>query len=138
MPRRLIGGVIQAAVPLTDPALPIERIRQAAIDIHIPLIEERRVGVECRFSGYRKCSTDLTSARRRIRFGTTSRNPCPGPPPRYFVDPRGNCLAVGSEDRTELVVAEMDLDVIEDVRRVWQFYRDRRPESYGPMSEQLP
>ncbi len=56
----------------------------------------------------------------------------------YFVDPRGNFLATGSEDRTELVVAEMDLDMIEEVRRVWQFYRDRRPDSYGAMAEQLP
>ena len=54
----------------------------------------------------------------------------------YFVDPRGNFLATGSEDKTELVVAEMDLDMIEEVRRVWQFYRDRRPDSYGPMAEQ--
>jgi N-carbamoylputrescine amidase len=51
----------------------------------------------------------------------------------YFVDPRGNFLAAGSEDKTELVVAEMDLDVIEDVRRTWQFFRDRRPETYGPL-----
>ena len=56
----------------------------------------------------------------------------------YFVDPRGNFLAVGSEDKTELVVAEMDLDMIEEVRRVWQFYRDRRPETYDAMVEQLP
>jgi N-carbamoylputrescine amidase len=56
----------------------------------------------------------------------------------YFVDPRGNFLAVGSEDRDELVVAEMDLDVIEEVRRVWQFFRDRRPESYDDMVRQLP
>jgi len=32
----------------------------------------------------------------------------------------------------------MDLDVTEEVRRVWQFYRDRRPETYGPLAEQLP
>jgi N-carbamoylputrescine amidase len=56
----------------------------------------------------------------------------------YFVDPRGQFLATGSEDKDELVVAEMDLDKIEEVRRVWQFYRDRRPDSYGPMAEQLP
>ena len=56
----------------------------------------------------------------------------------YFVDPRGNFLATGSEDDDELVVADMDLDVIEEVRRVWQFYRDRRPDSYGDMVEQLP
>jgi N-carbamoylputrescine amidase len=53
----------------------------------------------------------------------------------YFVDPRGNFLSVGSEDKDELVVAEMDLDMIEEVRRVWQFFRDRRPETYQPMAE---
>jgi N-carbamoylputrescine amidase len=56
----------------------------------------------------------------------------------YFVDPRGSFLAVGSEDKDELVVAEMNLDVIEEVRRTWQFYRDRRPESYDDMVKQLP
>ena len=56
----------------------------------------------------------------------------------YFVDPRGSFLAEGSEDQDELVVAEMDLDMIEEVRRTWQFYRDRRPETYGDLVEQLP
>ncbi|MDP3772746.1 MAG: nitrilase-related carbon-nitrogen hydrolase [Gemmatimonadales bacterium] len=56
----------------------------------------------------------------------------------YFVDPRGNFLAVGSEDKDELVVAEMNLDIIEEVRRTWQFYRDRRPDSYDDMVRQLP
>jgi beta-ureidopropionase len=56
----------------------------------------------------------------------------------YFVDPRGNFLATGSEDTDELVVAEMNLDLIEEVRRTWQFYRDRRPESYADMVRELP
>jgi N-carbamoylputrescine amidase len=56
----------------------------------------------------------------------------------YFVDPRGNFLATGSEDKDELVVAEMNLDLIEEVRRTWQFYRDRRPESYEDMVRELP
>ena len=56
----------------------------------------------------------------------------------YFVDPRGQFLAEGSEDQDELVTAEMDLDMIEEVRRVWQFYRDRRPETYQDMTELLP
>jgi N-carbamoylputrescine amidase len=51
----------------------------------------------------------------------------------YFVNPRGQIIACGSEDKDELVVAEMDLDVIEAVRRIWQFYRDRRPETYEGM-----
>jgi N-carbamoylputrescine amidase len=56
----------------------------------------------------------------------------------YFVDPRGNFLATASEDKTELITAELNLDMIEEVRRLWQFYRDRRPESYGPLAEQHP
>ncbi|KYF73972.1 acyltransferase [Sorangium cellulosum] len=56
----------------------------------------------------------------------------------YFCDPRGSFLATGSEDKDELVVAEMNLDMIEEVRRTWQFYRDRRPESYGELTKQLP
>ena len=53
----------------------------------------------------------------------------------YFVDPRGNFLATASEDKDELVVAELDLDVIEEVRRTWQFFRDRRPDTYGNLTE---
>src|SRR5262245_31695324 len=40
MPRTVIGGLIQAAAPITDPAAPIAKVRDAAIDAHIPFIEE--------------------------------------------------------------------------------------------------
>jgi beta-ureidopropionase len=53
----------------------------------------------------------------------------------YFCDPRGRFLASGSRDQTELVTAELDLDQIREVRNVWQFYRDRRPETYGGLVE---
>jgi len=56
----------------------------------------------------------------------------------YFVDPRGSFLATGSEDKDELVTADLNLDLIEEVRRVWQFYRDRRPETYADIVRQLP
>ena len=56
----------------------------------------------------------------------------------YVVDPRGQFLATGSRDADEVVVADCDLDVIEEVRRTWQFYRDRRPETYEEMSKLLP
>ncbi|MBW2452868.1 MAG: acyltransferase [Deltaproteobacteria bacterium] len=56
----------------------------------------------------------------------------------YIVDPRGSFLATGSEDQDEVVVANCDLDMIEEVRRTWQFYRDRRPETYGDMCKLLP
>ena len=48
----------------------------------------------------------------------------------YFCDPRGQMIAQGSRNADEVVIADLDLDMIEDVRRVWQFYRDRRPDSY--------
>ena len=53
----------------------------------------------------------------------------------YFVDPRGQFVAMGSRDKDELVVGELDLSMIEEVRRTWQFYRDRRPDAYGPLVE---
>ena len=48
----------------------------------------------------------------------------------YFCDPRGQSLATGSRDRDELITAEMDLEMIKEVRNTWQFFRDRRPETY--------
>ncbi|OMP78988.1 nitrilase-related carbon-nitrogen hydrolase, partial [[Flexibacter] sp. ATCC 35208] len=53
----------------------------------------------------------------------------------YFVDPRGQIFAQASEDKDELLVAEFDLGMIDEVRSVWQFFRDRRPETYGKLTE---
>ncbi|MQF70167.1 acyltransferase, partial [SAR202 cluster bacterium AD-804-J14_MRT_500m] len=53
----------------------------------------------------------------------------------YFCDPRGQIISKGSRDKDEVIVADMDLDMIRDVKNVWQFYRDRRPESYGALSD---
>lgn len=49
----------------------------------------------------------------------------------YFCDPRGQMVAVASREHEELLIADLDLSLIETVRNTWQFYRDRRPESYG-------
>ena len=51
----------------------------------------------------------------------------------YFADPRGQIVTQGSRDQNELIVADLDLDQIREVRNVWQFYRDRRPDSYGDL-----
>jgi N-carbamoylputrescine amidase len=56
----------------------------------------------------------------------------------YFVDPRGNFLAEASDDQDELICADLDLGQIEEVRRIWQFYRDRRPETYQDLVHLLP
>jgi N-carbamoylputrescine amidase len=52
----------------------------------------------------------------------------------YFVNPRGKIVAEAPRDRDEVVVADLDFDMIEEVRNVWQFFRDRRPETYGPLT----
>jgi len=49
----------------------------------------------------------------------------------YFCDPRGQMLAVGPRDQDALVTADLDMDKIREVRNTWQFYRDRRPETYN-------
>jgi N-carbamoylputrescine amidase len=52
----------------------------------------------------------------------------------YFCDPRGQFVAQASRDKTELITAELNLDKIREVRNVWQFFRDRRPETYGALT----
>lgn len=54
----------------------------------------------------------------------------------YFVDPRGQILNQGSEQEDALVVSELDMAMVEEVRRTWQFFRDRRPESYQALVSQ--
>ena len=54
----------------------------------------------------------------------------------YFVDPRGQIIKEASETKDELLIAEFDLDLIDEVRSTWQFFRDRRPETYYKLVEQ--
>jgi len=50
----------------------------------------------------------------------------------YFCTPRGEFVGeVGDAYEEELIVRDLDLDLIREVRDVWQFYRDRRPDAYG-------
>jgi len=53
----------------------------------------------------------------------------------YICNPRGKIIAKGSEDKDEIVVAGVDLDMIHEARTLWQFYRDRRPETYKKLIE---
>ena len=53
----------------------------------------------------------------------------------YFVDPRGQILAEANEDDDALVVSDLDLGRIDEVRKTWQFYRDRRPDAYQDLTD---
>ncbi|HEU0175501.1 MAG TPA: nitrilase-related carbon-nitrogen hydrolase [Blastocatellia bacterium] len=48
----------------------------------------------------------------------------------YFCDPRGQIITQAPRDEDALVVADLNLDLIREVRNTWQFFRDRRPETY--------
>ena len=53
----------------------------------------------------------------------------------YFVDPRGQFVGdVGDAHDEELIVRDLDLDKIAEVRNTWQFYRDRRPDAYDDLT----
>jgi N-carbamoylputrescine amidase len=52
----------------------------------------------------------------------------------YFVDPRGQFVGdVGDPHDEELIVRDLDMDKITEVRQLWQFYRDRRPDAYDDL-----
>jgi N-carbamoylputrescine amidase len=48
----------------------------------------------------------------------------------YFVNPRGQIIAEACRSEDAVLLADLDLNLIREVRNVWQFYRDRRPETY--------
>jgi beta-ureidopropionase len=52
----------------------------------------------------------------------------------YFVDPRGQFVGEQASDtEEELVIRDLDLDLIDEVRKQWAFYRDRRPDAYDEL-----
>jgi len=53
----------------------------------------------------------------------------------YFCDPRGQIIAQAPRDEDALVVADLNLDMIREVRNTWQFFRDRRPETYESLAQ---
>ena len=57
----------------------------------------------------------------------------------YFVDPTGQIVGdTASDTSEELVVRDLELDMLDEVRKTWAFYRDRRPDAYGPLLRPRP
>jgi N-carbamoylputrescine amidase len=51
----------------------------------------------------------------------------------YFANPKGQIIATASRDNDELLIHDLDLEEITQIRDLWQFYRDRRPDAYGDL-----
>ena len=52
----------------------------------------------------------------------------------YFVDPRGRLVGEAAPDGEDaVVVRDLDMAVLAEVRDTWAFYRDRNPQAYAPL-----
>jgi N-carbamoylputrescine amidase len=54
-----------------------------------------------------------------------------------IANPRGEIIAQANDTGEDIVVADVDLSVIPELRAMWGYYRDRRPDLYGPLAEAL-
>jgi N-carbamoylputrescine amidase len=53
----------------------------------------------------------------------------------YFVGPRGQLVdGAGARDKGDLIIRDLDLNQIDEVRNTWAFYRDRRPDAYSDLT----
>jgi len=62
-----------------------------------------------------------------------------GSPDSFFgtsliVDPSGKVIARAGDRHDETIYADVDLETLAEMRRLWPMYRDRRPDAYGPIS----
>ena len=55
----------------------------------------------------------------------------------FLCDPFGRVIAEASHDKEEILLGEVDLHLLEDVRRNWPFLRDRRIDSYTGITNRL-
>ncbi|MCE3026547.1 nitrilase-related carbon-nitrogen hydrolase [Salinicola sp. DM10] len=53
----------------------------------------------------------------------------------YIANPRGQIEAKASDTQDELLIHEVDLAMVREVRNTWQFFRDRRPETYARLTD---
>jgi N-carbamoylputrescine amidase len=53
----------------------------------------------------------------------------------FICGPQGEILALGSHDKEEILIAEVDLDLQENVRQNWPFFRDRRIDAFGDITK---
>jgi len=55
----------------------------------------------------------------------------------FIADPFGRVIAQASHDREEILMAEIDLKLLEDTRRNWPFLRDRRIDAFGGITSRF-
>jgi beta-ureidopropionase len=71
--------------------------------------------------GVNKVGVDVGGST-RVHFGAS-----------LIANPRGEIIAQASDTGEDVVVADIDVSVIPELRAMWGYYRDRRPDVYGPL-----
>ena len=89
--------------------------RAHAIANGLPVVSVNRTGDEA----------DPSGVTRGIRFWGSS----------FVAGPQGEFLAQASADKEETMVVDVDLKRTEEVRRMWPFFRDRRIDAFGPLTQ---
>jgi N-carbamoylputrescine amidase len=55
----------------------------------------------------------------------------------FIADPFGRIIAKAPHDREDILIAEIDLKLLEDTRRNWPFLRDRRIDAYSGITSRF-
>ncbi len=111
-----LGGAEMILIPVATPTVSLSsdvfelEIRAHAVFNEVFVAAVNRVGVEGDFTYYGRS---------------------------LVCGPDGSILAQAGGDE-EIVVADIDFADIDERRLRWQFYRDRRPTTYTPLTEELP
>ncbi len=53
----------------------------------------------------------------------------------FVANPYGQIVAKAAVDREEILIVECSLKEVEDFRRIWPFFRDRRIDTYAPLTK---
>ena len=55
----------------------------------------------------------------------------------FLADPFGRVIVEGSHNKEEILIGDIDLHKMEEIRRNWPFLRDRRIDSYAPITQRF-
>jgi len=53
----------------------------------------------------------------------------------FVANPYGELVAKASTEREEILMHDLDFQAVEDFRRIWPFFRDRRIDAYGELTQ---
>jgi N-carbamoylputrescine amidase len=55
----------------------------------------------------------------------------------FIADPFGRIIAEAGHDKEEILIGEVNMKTMEEIRRNWPFLRDRRIDSYAPITKRM-